>query len=70
MTVLEVRPQHAEWVVVSTLDELRPLSSHHTADEAVRAAQVALADDDEPELIVRDRYARTRHLRFARDLGT
>ena len=48
MTVLEVRPQHAEWVVVSTLDELRPLSSHHTADEAVRAAQVALADDDKP----------------------
>jgi Uncharacterized protein conserved in bacteria (DUF2188) len=66
MTVLEVRPHQAEWVVVSRLDELRPLSSHRTADEAVRAARIALENEDEAELIVRDRYACTRHVPLSR----
>jgi hypothetical protein len=60
MTVLEVRPQRAEWVVVSSRGE-QPLSSHATADAAVRAARAVLADEQESgELFVRDRYSRTR----------
>jgi hypothetical protein len=60
MTVLEVRPQRAEWVVVSSRGE-QPLSSHATADAAVRAAREVLAGEQERgELFVRDRYARTR----------
>jgi hypothetical protein len=55
MTVVEVRPERAEWIVVS---DDRELSSYPTADAAVRAAQTLCAKDD--ELIVRDRYARTR----------
>jgi hypothetical protein len=66
MTRLEVMPQRAEWVVVRNRDEQHPLSSHHTADAAVRAAQTALADDEAPELIVRDRYSRTRHIAIRR----
>ena len=60
MTVLEVRPERAEWVVVSTRGK-QPLSSHATADAAVRAAQSVLAGEAERgELFVRDRYARSR----------
>jgi hypothetical protein len=66
MTRLEVMPHRAEWVVVGNRDEQHPLSSHRTADAAVRAAQTALADDDEPELIVRDRYSRTRRVTLPR----
>jgi hypothetical protein len=57
MTVLEVRPERAEWVV---MNDRRELSSHPTADAAVRAAQSVLArEEDDAELIVRDRYMRT-----------
>ena len=55
MTVVDVRPERAEWIVVS---DDRELSSYPTADAAVRAAQTLCEKDD--ELIVRDRYARTR----------
>jgi hypothetical protein len=64
MTVVEVRPERAEWVVVS---ERRELSSYPTADAAVRAAQTLCATEDDAELIVRDRYACTRHVPLARD---
>ena len=65
MTVVEVRPEHAEWVVVS---DRRELSWYPTADAAVRAAQTLCAteEDDDVELIVRDRYACTRHIPLAR----
>lgn len=63
MTVLEVRPQQAEWVV---MNDRRELSTHPTADAAVRAAQSVLADEDEAELIMRDRYSRTRPLSLPR----
>jgi hypothetical protein len=57
MTVCEVRPQRAQWIV--TIDR-RELSTHPTADEAVRAAQSALAQDPDPaEIYVRDSYSRT-----------
>jgi hypothetical protein len=56
MTVLEVRPQQAGWVVVE--DGSEPLSRHATADAAVRAAQVVLAREPDCELVVLDRYAR------------
>jgi hypothetical protein len=59
MTVVEVRPERAEWVVVS---DRRELSSFPTADAAVRAAQTLCAEEDDAELIVRDRYACTRHV--------
>ncbi|WP_156028283.1 DUF2188 domain-containing protein [Candidatus Solirubrobacter pratensis] len=58
MTVLEVRPQRAEWVVMSDRRDT-PLSSHATADAAVRAARSVLEREPEAELIVRDRYSRT-----------
>ena len=61
MTVVEVRPERAVWVVVS---ERRELSMHPTADAAVRAAQSVCEKDD--ELFVRDRYARTRPVAFPR----
>ena len=61
MTVVEVRPERAEWIVVS---DDRELSSYPTADAAVRAAQTLCAKDD--ELIVRDRYARTRPVALPR----
>jgi hypothetical protein len=57
MTVVEVRPEQAGWVVVS---DRRELSSFPTADAAVRAAQSLCAKERDAELIVRDRYARTR----------
>jgi hypothetical protein len=57
MTVLEVRHQRAEWVVVSDRRE-KPLSSHATADAAVRAAQSVLESEPDAELIMRDRYSR------------
>jgi hypothetical protein len=65
MTVVEVRPERAEWVVVS---DRRELLSYPTADAAVRAAQTLCAteEDDDVELIVRDRYACTRHIPLAR----
>ena len=43
----------------------RELSSYPTADAAVRAAQTLCKKDD--ELIVRDRYARTRPVALPRD---
>jgi hypothetical protein len=58
MTVLEVRPQRAGWVVMSDR-RATPLSSHATADAAVRAARSVLEREPDAELIVRDRYART-----------
>jgi hypothetical protein len=61
MTVVEVRPERAEWIVVS---DHRELSSYPTADAAVRAAQTLCEKDD--ELIVRDRYARTRPVALRR----
>ena len=58
MTVLEVRPERAEWIVRRG-DE--PLSSHATADAAVRAAKSVLAREEERgQLFVRDRYSRLR----------
>ncbi len=63
MTVVEVRPERAGWVVVS---DHRELSSYPTADAAVRAAQTLCADEDDAELIVRDRYACTRRIPIAR----
>jgi hypothetical protein len=63
MTVVEVRPERAQWVVVS---DRRELSSHPTADAAVRAAQSVCANEDDAELIVRDRYACTRHVQLPR----
>ncbi len=59
MTVVEVRPERAGWVVMS---DRREVSSHATADAAVRAAQTFCADEDDAELIVRDRYARMRRV--------
>jgi hypothetical protein len=59
MTVVEVRPERAEWVVVS---DRRELPSFPTADAAVRAAQTLCAEEEDAELIVRDRYACTRHV--------
>ena len=58
MILLEVRPERAEWVVMSDRRDT-PLSSHATADAAVRAARSVLEDEPDAELIVRDRYART-----------
>jgi hypothetical protein len=58
MTVLEVRHQRAEWIVVSDRRET-PLSSHATADAAVRAAQSVLEDEPDAQLIMRDRYSRS-----------
>jgi hypothetical protein len=63
MTVVEVRPERTEWVVVT---DRRELSSYPTADAAVRAAQSLCATEEDPELIVRDRYACTRHIPLAR----
>jgi hypothetical protein len=63
MTVVEVRPERAEWVVVS---DRRELSSYPTADAAVRAAQTLCATEEDAELIVRDRYACTRHVPLTR----
>ena len=63
MTVVEVRPEQAEWVVVS---DRRELSTYPTADAAVRAAQTLCATEDDAELIVRDRYACTRHVPLTR----
>lgn len=63
MTVVEVRPERAEWIVVS---DRRELSSYPTADAAVRAAQTLCAKETDAELIVRDRYACTRHVPLAR----
>ena len=63
MTVVEVRPERTEWVVVS---DRRELSSFPTADAALRAAQSLCADEEDAELIVRDRYACTRHVPLAR----
>jgi hypothetical protein len=63
MTVVEVRPERAEWVVVS---DRRELSSYPTADAAVRAAQTLCATEEDAELIVRDRYACTRHVPVTR----
>jgi hypothetical protein len=63
MTVVEVRPERAGWVVVS---DRRELSSFPTADAAVRAAQTLCATKKDAELIVRDRYACTRHVPLAR----
>ncbi len=63
MTVVEVRPERAEWIVVS--DRLE-LSSYPTADAAVRAAQTLCAKEADAELIVRDRYARTRAVALPR----
>ena len=65
MTVVEVRPERAEWIVVS---DRRELSSYPTADAAVRAAQTLCAEEEEEdvELIVRDRYACTRHVPLTR----
>lgn len=66
MTVLEVRPQRAEWVVISDRRDV-PLSSHATADAAVRAARSVLEHElDDAELIVRDRYSRIRHYHHER----
>jgi hypothetical protein len=62
MTVVEVRPEQAGWVVVSGR---RELSSFPTADAAVRAAQTLCEAQDDAELIVRDRYACTRHVPLA-----
>jgi hypothetical protein len=56
MTVLEVRPLDAGWVVIE--DGSEPLSRHATADAAVRAAQLVLAHEQDCELVVLDRYAR------------
>jgi len=64
MTVVEVRPEQAEWVVVS---DRRELSSYPTADAALRAALMLCADAGDAELIVRDRYARMRHVPLARE---
>jgi hypothetical protein len=61
MTVVEVRPERAEWVVVS---DRRELSTYPTADAAVRAAQTLYQKDD--ELFVRDRYARSRPVALPR----
>jgi hypothetical protein len=63
MTVVEVRPERAEWVVVS---DRRELSTYPTADAAVRAAQTLCATEEDAELIVRDRYACTRHVPLTR----
>jgi hypothetical protein len=64
MTVLEVRPQRAQWVV--TIDR-RELSTHPTADEAVRAAQTVRSQERDPcELYVRDSYSRTRPVSMPR----
>jgi hypothetical protein len=63
MTVVEVRPEQAGWVVVS---DRRELSSFPTADAAVRAAETLCADAGDAELIVRDRYARTRAVALPR----
>ena len=63
MTVVEVRPERMGWVVVSGR---RELSSYPTADAAVRAAQTLFAEEEDAELIVRDRYACTRHVPLAR----
>jgi len=64
MTVLEVRPLRAQWVV--TIDR-RELSTHQTADEAVRAAQSVLEQEPDPcELYVRDSYSRTRSVSVPR----
>jgi hypothetical protein len=63
MTVVEVRPEQAEWVVVS---DRRELSTYPTADAAVRAAQTLCAEEDDAELIVRDRYACTRYVPLTR----
>jgi hypothetical protein len=63
MTVVEVRPERAEWVVVS---DRRELSSYPTADAAVRAAQTLCETETDAELIVRDRYACTRRIPTAR----
>jgi hypothetical protein len=63
MTVVEVRPERTEWVVVS---DRRELSSYPTADAAVRAAQTLCETEQDAELIVRDRYACTRHIPLAR----
>jgi hypothetical protein len=63
MTVVEVRPERAEWVVVS---DRRELSWFPTADAALRAAQTLCATEEDAELIVRDRYACTRHVPLTR----
>jgi hypothetical protein len=56
MTVLEVRPERAGWIVAEHGHE--PLSLHATADAAVRAAQLVVAEVRDCELVVLDRYAR------------
>jgi hypothetical protein len=63
MTVVEVRPERTEWVVVT---DRREPSSYPTADAAVRAAQTLCEQEADAELIVRDRYACTRHIPLAR----
>jgi hypothetical protein len=65
MILLEVRPERAEWVVMSDRRDT-PLSSHATADAAVRAARSVLEDEPDGQLIVRDRYARTMPQRLPR----
>jgi hypothetical protein len=63
MTLLEVIPERSGWVV--TRGRESKLSTHTTYDAAVRAARSLLErEDDDGELIVRDRYART--VRFTR----
>ena len=56
MTVLEVRPAQAGWIVAEHGHE--PLSLHATADAAVRAAQLVVAEERDCQLVVLDRYAR------------
>lgn len=63
MTLLEVIPERSGWVVLRGR-EAEALSTHTTADAAVRAARTLLEREDDGELIVRDRYART--VRFTR----
>lgn len=57
MTVLEVRPHRADWIVTGNHGE--PLSFHATADAALRAATSVLSSEDDGELYLRDRYGRT-----------
>ncbi len=63
MTLLEVIPERSGWVVVRGRGA-EAVSKHPTADAALRAAKRLLAREDDGELIVRDRYART--VRFTR----
>jgi hypothetical protein len=63
MRVLEVIPERSGWVVVRG-HGTEALSTHTTADAALRAARSLFEREDDVELIVRDRYART--VRFTR----